>query len=307
MKGQDMQLIIKDIYNDLSESVDGTVGDSIAQGSTMNAERETIAETLERLSQGISELTTSEKWSDYLATQAKFHHYSAGNAQLIMYQNPYATQVAGYKVWQSLGRQVRKGEHGLRILAPLAVKDKESGETNIKGFRGVSVFDISQTDGEELPEVATLLKGDDPSGAFTDLAEISVDLGFSVHVCQIESGANGDCNHAAKLIRVSETLAPAAKVKTLAHEISHALLHAPESRGEMTRGLIELEAESSAFVVCSALGIDSGDYSFGYVARWSGGGEDAIKAIKHSQGRIHKASAQIIAALESLASERVPA
>ena len=92
--------------------------------------------------------------------------------RLIMYQNPYATQVAGYKVWQSLGRQVRKGEHGLRILAPLAVKDKENGETNIKGFRGVSVFDISQTDGEELPEVATLLKGDDPTSAFTDLAEI---------------------------------------------------------------------------------------------------------------------------------------
>ena len=79
-----------------------------------------------------------------------------------------------------------------------------------------------------------------------------MDLGFNVHVCQIESGANGDCDHAAKLIRVSETLAPAAKVKTLAHEISHAILHAPESRAEMTRGLIELEAESSAFVVCSA-------------------------------------------------------
>ena len=265
----------------------------------MNTERETVAETLERLSAGISELTSSEKWQNYLDFQAKFHSYSAGNCMLIALQDPYATRVAGYKTWQVLGRQVRKGESSIRILAPLAFKDKETGETEVKGFRHVSVFDIAQTDGDNLPEVSTLLQVDDPRDAFCDLAELAVDMGFKMHVTTIESGANGDCDHVAKLIRVSETLSPAAKVKTLAHEISHAILHAPESRGEMTRGLIELEAESSAYVVCQALGIDSADYSFGYVAGWSGGdAEVAVKAIKQSQARIHKASATILKAFE---------
>jgi len=269
------------------------------------------SELLAQLEQGITTLTSSDTWTEYLAFQAKFHHYSASNAQLIMMQSGgYATRVAGFHKWLELGRHVRKGETGLYILAPLVytTKDEETGEKTgsaIRGFRYVCVFDIAQTEGEDLPQVATLLEGDDPNGLFADLAEIAVDLGFSVHVDTIsEPGVNGYCDHAAKLIKISETLSPAAKVKTLAHELSHAILHTDDGREGLERGILELEAESSAFVVCAALGVDSGAYSFGYVATWAGGGEVALKAIRASQERIHKASALILKYLEALTSDR---
>ena len=255
-------------------------------------------ELLAQLSAGITELTTSQRWESYLATQAKFHNYSAGNVMLIAMQDPYATQVAGYKTWQSLGRQVRKGETSLRILAPLAVRDKETGETDIKGFRSVGVFDIAQTDGDDLPEVVDKLTGAAPGEMFARLASIAVDLGFSVEVGEIEDpDTNGYCDFLARKILVRGANDPAQRVKTLAHEICHAILHDPENRpAGMSRGLVELEAESGAYVICASLGLETDAYSFGYVATWAGDADKALKAIKASQARIHQASEKVLKA-----------
>jgi len=253
---------------------------------------------LAELSEGIKTLTTSEQWTNYLKVQSAFHNYSSQNTMLILVQNPYATRVAGYNKWKSLGRQVRKGEKGIFILAPLVFKtERENGEVEkgIKGFRYVSVFDISQTDGEDLPEVATRLVGEDPTGTFMNLKQVASGLGFSVIDHEFEGETNGDCNHATKTIRVHTKNQPAQRVKTLAHEIAHAILHDPDEIDyRANRGLCELEAESTAFVVCRTLGIASDDYSFGYVAGWAGGGDEAVAAIGKSQARIQKAANAIL-------------
>lgn len=251
------------------------------------------SELLAQLTAGIEQLTTSDAWTAYLATQAKFHNYSAGNCQLIAIQRPYATRVAGYRAWQSMGRQVRKGETSIRILAPLAVKDKETGEYDVKGFRSVGVFDIAQTDGDALEEIAQNLTGNAPSDVFARLSDVATGLGFTVAVETIEEpGVNGYCSHADKKIVVSSDNDGAQQVKTLAHEISHAILHGD---GDKTaRELRELEAESSAYVICSALGLETGGYSFGYVAGWLGSGPAAVAGVRASQARIHQASSKVL-------------
>ena len=261
-------------------------------------------ETLEVLEQGIKDLTSSDRWTAWLESAAKFHHYSFGNQMLIALQRPDASRVAGFKAWQALGRQVRKGEHGLRILAPMAKKDADTGESRIFGFRGVAVFDISQTDGEELPEIASNLTGDGPEGAFQALERFAHAIDFTVKI-EPTGEANGWCRHLDKVIAVKDTNDPAMQVKTLAHEIGHAMMH--DGADMLERPLKELEAESVAFVVCRALGIDSGAYSFGYVAGWARGEEGAIKALKASAGRIHDAAKKILDAVTADAKELVAA
>ena len=263
------------------------------------------SELLRHLTDGITELVTSDKWNEYLAFQARFHNYSAGNVQLIAMQSGgYATQVAGFNTWKAQGRNVKKGEKGLFILAPLAFKstDKETGEETfgVKGFRYVAVFDVAQTEGLELPEISSKITGEAPEGVFIRLIDYARELGFMVTDFDFENtGVNGDCNHETKLIRVEVSNSPAQRVKTLAHELSHAILHTPETTDyRKDRALCELEAESSAYVICQALGVDSSDYSFGYVAGWAGA-ESAVKGIKASQDRIHKASSQVLKSFES--------
>ena len=256
---------------------------------------------LEELSTGIAELTTSETWKQYLDAQSKFYAYSPNNVMLIMLQNPYATRVAGYHAWQEMGRQVMARESALRILAPMKYKkeDVPEGEktSEIRGFKLVPVFDISQTEGRELPDVVGRLEGLAPEGVFASLTEFAQNLGFHVERPQsLESGANGDTTHSLGRIRVVASNSEAQQVKTLAHEIGHALLHDPEvpSSKELTRGLKELEAESTAYVICTALGMDTSDYSFGYVAGWAGCAPEAIQGIKESTGRIHNAAAAVL-------------
>ncbi len=258
---------------------------------------------LEDLAKGIETLTTSQKWQDYLEFQARFHHYSPSNCQLIAMQSGgYATQVAGFNTWKAQDRNVKKGEKGLFILAPLAFKstDETTGEETygVKGFRYVAVFDVAQTEGAEVPEVTTKLEGGDVDGVYARLVSFADSLGFSVTDHDFDgSGVNGDCSHGSKAIRVELSNSGAQRVKTLAHEISHALLHDPETSPALERGTKELEAESSAYVICKTLGLDSDGYSFGYVAGWAGGGDAAVKAIKSSQDRIHKASDAVIKSL----------
>jgi hypothetical protein len=260
---------------------------------------------LEGLSAGIAELTTSEKWTQYLDVQSKFHRYSPNNVMLILMQNPYATRVAGYNAWKALDRQVLAKESALRILAPMKYKkdDAPEGEEarEIRGFKLVPVFDISQTEGPDLPDIVSKLEGLAPEGVFVKLTEFAQGIGFRVERPEsLDSGANGDTTHSEGRIRVVSTNSEAQQAKTLAHEIGHALLHDPgvEATNELARGLKELEAESTAYVICTALGMDTSDYSFGYVAGWAGGAPEAIQGIKASTRRIQKAATAVLKTFE---------
>jgi hypothetical protein len=158
------------------------------------------------------------------------------------------------------------------------------------GFKPVPVFDLSQTDGQDLPEVCSKLEGSDERGAYTQLLVVAEVLGFTVEDSEELGSANGDCSHLLHRIRVRTSNSPVQRVKTLAHELAHAILHEEFD----DRPIAELEAESVAFIVCDHLGIRSDEYSFGYVAGWAGGGEEAHKAIKASGSRIQRAADQIL-------------
>jgi hypothetical protein len=288
----------------LADAAPGSVAASSRSSLPRGGRSRDYSELLEGLSAGIAELTTSERWAAYLSMQTKFYRYSPSNVVLIMMQNPYATRVAGYKKWLELGRQVKAKESALRILAPMTYKkDGPEGEqtSEIRGFKMVPVFDISQTEGPDLPDVVSKLEGLAPEGVFDRLTEFANSIGFRVERPEsLESGANGDTTHSEGRIRVVASNSEAQQAKTLAHEIGHALLHDPESATtkDLTRGLKELEAESAAYVICTALGMDTSDYSFGYVAGWSGGGPEAVAGIKESAGRIQKASTAVLKTFE---------
>lgn len=259
-------------------------------------------DVLDRLAEGVLTLTNSERWLDWLKFQAQFHNYSFGNVMLILMQAPDATRVAGFHAWKKLGRSVRKGGRGLWILAPMVSKvDNDDGTKSSRcfGFKAVRVFDVSQTDGEELPEAPIVkLTGDDTNGAFADLKGFANLLGFTVTLTdELPGDANGMCRHLTKEIFVKASNAPIQRVKTLAHELGHSLLHDPAHGQTMDRGHMELEAESVAYVVCEHLGIESDEYSFGYVAHWSEG-KNAGDLIKTSGQRIQKAAEQIIEGLK---------
>ena len=227
---------------------------------------------LDTLAEGVQALTGSHRWRSHLEVQSRFHRYSFNNTLLIGAQDPDATLVAGFASWKKLGRSVRKGERAIWILAPMVGRrhpDPDGQERQrLLGFRPVAVFDVAQTDGDELPEVCRNLQGDDPRACFDALAGRAVEWGYSVQLTELGGTTNGDCTHALRRIRVEARNRPAQQAKTLAHELAHALLH----DGPVDRARAELEAESTAFVVCRTLGLDTGDYSFGYVACWAGGG-----------------------------------
>jgi len=235
--------------------------------------------------------------------QRRFYRYSFSNTLLISLQRPDATRVAGFHAWRGMGRAVRKGERGIAILAPCvyrrAKKDEVDGEPQdervLRGFKVAYVFDVAQTEGEDLPEVARRLDGSDGYPAFDRLRAVAALLGYTVELDDLGT-ANGDCNFALRRIRVHACVAGDQAVKTLIHELAHAILHGDGAPRE--RALAELEAESVAYVVMSTLGLDSGAYSFGYVATWAGSGEAAIEGIKQSGSRIQKAGQTIIQALE---------
>ena len=259
------------------------------------------AEVLDRLREGIGSLTSSDAWMSWLQAQRRFHHYSFGNTILITLQRSDATHVAGFRTWLSLGRHVRKGEKGIAILAPIVrrfrVTDEVTGdETVVVGaptnFRVVYVFDIAQTDGDDLPPApVSKVQGDDPDDRYTQLRGVAHTLGFTVEEDYLDGGVNGFCDHGKHLIRVEVRNDPRQQVKTLAHELAHAILH--EGR-DLPRERMELEAESVAYVVCADMDIDTASYSFGYVATWAGGGDEARRALAESAQRIQKAAHLIL-------------
>ena len=171
----------------------------------------------------------------------------------------------------------------------------------LRSFRSVAVFDVSQTSGEPLPEVTTRLLGEEPVYAFRRLSVVAGELGFRINFTELPGQRNGECDFTTSTIRIHNGLEPAQVAKTLAHEIGHAILHFPSEMPVegMPRGLVELEAESVAYVVCHELGIDSSQYSLGYITNWAGDGKRAVHGIETSAARIRKASHVILDSLEN--------
>jgi N-terminal domain of anti-restriction factor ArdC/IrrE N-terminal-like domain len=267
-------------------------------------------DALELLEQGIKNLANQENWLNHLKTQAVFHSYSFNNCCLIINQCPDASSVAGFNAWKKLNRTVKKGEKGIRILAPMVHKDKEDPESIRVSFRAVAVFDVSQTEGESLPEIANRLEGDD-NGVLAALKEFATSKGF--RVVEEEMGeTNGSCSyHSPITITLNPNRSLLQQAKTLAHELGHALLHCGENyTGHDAKSAMELEAESVAFVVLQHFGIDSGDYSFGYISHWAAAGADlepVIAQLKESGARIQKATNEIISEMASFVPEAMQA
>lgn len=244
-----------------------------------------IKEITKQLEEGVKSVFDSANYRAYLAFMSRFHTYSINNSLLIWIQKPEATLVAGYQTWlKKFKRQVRKGEKGIQILAPMQKKiiktvknewgDLEEVEVKYMTYKPTTVFDISQTDGEAVPEICRELSGDVEGydDLFKRLTEISP---VPVEFEDIQNGANGYFSYAEKVIRLKSGMSQMQTIKTLIHEISHAVLHNKETGAEKDadRRTKEVQAESVAFAVCSMLGLDTADYSFEYVAGWSAGKE----------------------------------
>ena len=211
--------------------------------------------------------------------------YSFRNLWLLFIQKPDAAMVAGYKKWQEVGRQVKKGEKSLAILAPLTKKDKETGETEVFGFRSASVFDVSQTEGEPLPEIPHPVLLED------DSTEIQQTLGKLEHFTRMNgftlssrrlAAAFGSFSPATRSIIIGNDLPPLQRLKTLVHEVAHGLLHQDTPLTEATRRIGELEAESCAFIVLHSLGLDTSRYSFPYLAHWVETPEEVLPAAERA-------------------------
>lgn len=266
------------------------------------------------LKSGVKNLVRSGEWERYLKTQALFHDYSFANTLLILAQQPEARRVAGYATWAKLGRQVKKGEKAVWILAPRFIKaktqenkngddsdgsqneDEDEDQTRIY-FHPVAVFDISQTEGKVLPSPARKLVGNDDRGLFERLKSFSEKNGCLVQLKEIESAANGLFSPVENRITIAPSLSPIHRLKTLSHEIAHSILHRDNEAYTLQRADCELEAESVAFIVLHHFGIDAGSYSFGYLASWQGDEEKAIKALKTYGNRIQKTAKSIIEAI----------
>jgi len=255
---------------------------------------------LELLRQGVSDLVSSAGWRKALAFRRRFHRYSFFNSTLILAQMPEATLVAGYRAWQEKDRQVRKGEKGLSILAPILVKDRDDPERKILvGFRAVKVFDVSQTDGEPIPEPERPQElRDTPEdtakilGFDMALANYCASQGVTVHWDYQHPEARGYFSAASKRIGVRAGLSAVQAFKTLVHESAHMLLH-DRTKEQIDRVTAELEAETTAYLVCHELGVDTSSYSFAYLAHWSGD----LDALMQAGERASKAATTLIDAI----------
>jgi hypothetical protein len=272
------------------------------------------AEALELLHAKIATITDSDAWREHLAVQAKFHNYSPLNTMWMWCQwevrrendpsLPEFSQPAAFSAWKDLGRFVRKGEKALSVLAPIIITDREDigedGKPRKKcvGFRlKRRTFDVSQTDGADLPEnpaMPTVLTGDADPATWAALMAHAESIGCTVEITDACQPANGDYNRGTNLIRVAASLDSAHQAKTLMHEIAHATLHSGES--DLSRAEKEVEAESTAFVLATLLGFDTADYSVGYVATWASR-EDRGEVLRRTTERVIKAARAIAEAL----------
>jgi antirestriction protein ArdC len=247
----------------------------------------------------------SEALSAYLTAMAQFHNYSFQNIILIASQRPTATKVAGIRTWNELGRRVRRGEKGIMIFAPLIgykrnaneadqspQSDAKTGnpEPRLVGFRAVYVFDVAQTEGAELPELSSTVKGE-VGDKLERLAEFTTGQEIKLEYSDTISPARGMSYGG--LIRILPDLEPSETLATLVHELAHEMLHKAERRTLTTKAVRETEAEAVAFVVCHALGLETGTGSSDYIQLYHG---DA-NLLKESLEVVQRASTVILGAI----------
>ncbi|MDE6852848.1 MAG: ssDNA-binding domain-containing protein [Lachnospiraceae bacterium] len=322
--------------NILSKSKEQTEQVEKAENETVEQDKKTkkktraeaVKEITEKLEHGLEELFDSDKFKEYLDTMSKFYHYSFNNSLLIAMQKPDATLVASYRSWQkNFNRNVNKGEKGIRILAPTPYKIKEerevinpfSGlpmldekgdvqmeevEVSLTGFKVAYVFDVSQTSGEPLPELGAeeLLQSVDDYQIFMEALRNVAPV--PVEMQEVDGGAKGYFSPVAQKIVIQSGMSESQTVKTAVHEIAHSLLHdtdhtrleGVDAAEKKDRNTKEVEAEAVAYTVCQHFGIDTSDYSFGYLAGWSSGRE--MRELKKSMETIQKTAAELIGKIE---------
>lgn len=273
----------------------------------------------DQLEKGIKEVFTSEKYKAYLSTMEKFHSYSFNNSILIYLQRPNATRVAGYKTWQSLERQVKEGEKGIRIFAPRPyqyireveaidpgtgemLRDQngkpimEKEEHSYVRFIPVKVFDVSQTEGKALPTLSEELQGEAQNYEAL-MAAIKEAAQVPIRFDTWTESKKGYYSLSNQEIVIKSGMGEKQTVKTAIHETAHSILHTdPEEMKD--RATKEVEAESVAFIVCQHFGLDTSDYSFGYLAGWSSG--KGLPELKASLQTIQRTSNDLINRLDQL-------
>lgn len=289
-----------------------------------NTEKQRVQELTDKLEQGLQDLFNSDSYCNYLRTMSKFHNYSFNNTLLIAMQKPDATLVVGYKAWQkNFERHVNKGEKAIRILAPAPYKikeerdkidpvtqellldkdgnpQKEEVEITIPAFRAVSVFDVAQTDGKPIPELAAKELLSDVEGYQDMIRAVEAISPVPIELEEIAGDSKGYYDREAKRIAVQENMSESQTLKTMIHEVVHSKLHSKEveqdEQMKKDRNTKEVEAESIAYTVCQHFGIDTSDYSFGYIAGWSSGRD--TKELRSSMDTIRRTASELITGIE---------
>lgn len=289
-----------------------------------NTEKQRVQELTDKLEQGLQDLFNSDSYCNYLSTMSKFHNYSFNNTLLIAMQKPDATLVAGYKAWQkNFERHVNKGEKAIRILAPAPYKikeerdkidpvtqellldkdgnpQKEEVEITIPAFRAVSVFDVAQTDGKPIPELSAHELLSDVEGYQDMIRAVEAISPVPIELEEIAGDSKGYYDREAKRIAVQENMSESQTLKTMIHEVAHSKLHSKEveqdEQMKKDRNTKEVEAESVAYTVCQHFGIDTSDYSFGYIAGWSSGRD--TKELRSSMDTIRRTASELITGIE---------
>ena len=269
-----------------------------------------VKDLVDKIENGVKGFMTSDKFKDYLNVMSKFHKYSFSNSLLIAFQRPDSTIVAGYTTWKKMGRQVNKGAKSIKILAPspykkkvetevinskTGKKEKAEEEVTKMCFKAVSVFDISDTVGKELPKLCDELKGE---SKYLDIVkDVTKELtGIEVVYEDIKNGAKGYFALKENKIAIKNGLSKLHEEKTIIHELSHALLHSNMKKDGITRSAAETQAEAIAYVVCQRFGLDTGDYSFPYLTSWANSAE--LVDLKNSLKVIQQTSMLIIDKIE---------
>lgn len=264
------------------------MGRKIASGKTAEEHRAEAERLHAGIAEQVEELTRSEGWAAFLKMAAGFHQFSLGNLLLILRQRPDATRVAGYRQWQTRGRQVNKGEQGIRIFG-YATKRIETADDAAEGeerraayFPILTVFDIAQTEPMEgtadVPDFAPRLIGGDDAGIFDATTSWLAGLGWTVERQHLAGPDGLSVFDGTRRVLIHDELEPAHEALTVLHEAAHVLLHAEVTDYRQHRGIYETEAESVAYVVAGVLGLDSSANSVGYVATWTQGDVELVKA-----------------------------
>ena len=284
-------------------------------------EKQKVQELTDKLERGLTELFSSDSYKNYLSTMSKFHNYSFNNTLLISMQKPEASLVAGYKAWQkNFDRHVNKGEKAIRILAPAPYKikeerdkidpvtqeimldrdgnpQKEEVEITIPSFRAVSVFDVSQTDGKPIPQLEAKELLSDVEGYQDMIHAVEAVSPVPIEMEEIAGESKGYFDREARRIAVQENMSESQTLKTMIHEVAHSMLHNKEiEQARKDRNTKEVEAESIAYTVCQHFGVDTSEYSFGYIAGWSSGRD--TKELKSSMDTIRRAASELITGIE---------